>query len=452
MVYYPATLPYTPGAPLVGHLFQAMRRGIFPLVREHWLRHRDAFSIRVGPVQLATFIHPDAVERILLTQRPDFIKGSSYDIIRSLLGDSVVTVEGARWKRQRQTIQPCMNRSFLEDFCEPMVRATADMVEDWAARGVRVLDIYPEMIRLTLRNLGNTLFGVDLGANSLSIQTFAATLEELSRRGNNIVGLPLSWPTPSNLRLRRAVHQLDEFIYALLDARIAARESASFFGSRKSADLIALLLDQGQPLDRKLARDELITMFFAGHETTALALTWTWYLLAMHPGVERRLHDELDRALGGRLPTAADLPRLQYTAQVIQESMRLLPPIWNGSREAARDTELCGYALPRGTIVMMTPYFTHRHPDFWADPEAFQPDRFEPARARRRHKYAYYPFSAGPRLCMGKHFAMMEAQLVMAVVAQRYRFDLRPGYPVEAAYQITLRPRHGIHMIVRRRA
>lgn len=445
-------LPHCPGRPLVGHLFDVMRRGTFPMLRENWLRHGDAFSLEIGRTRFTAFLHPDAVEQILLTKRECFVKGMGYDQIRLLVGDGVLTVEGEQWKQQRRVIQPCMNRSFLVGFADTMVRAAVDMVEDWARRGVQELDIYPEMMRLALRILGDTLFSLDLSQSAdVSTEAFTVALEELSRRGNTLFAPPLSWPTPGNRRLRRALQQLDEIVYDIIDTRAAAKAR----GEAQPADLIALLLDHrdddGHPMDRKLVHDEIITMFLAGHETTALALTWTWYLLSLHPQIERRLHQEVDEVLGGRLPTADDLSSLPYTKQVLQESMRVLPPVWSGGRDVARDTEVTGYPLPKGSLIMLSPYLTHRHPDFWEHPEAFLPERFAPDRLRGRHRFAYFPFSAGPRMCVGNHFTMIEAQLAMAVIAQRYRFDLRPGHLVERDYQITLRPRHGMQMLVRRR-
>ncbi|MEM7156974.1 MAG: cytochrome P450 [Myxococcota bacterium] len=445
-------LPQTPGRPLVGHLFDVLKRGMYPLLREHWLEHGDAFSLRVGPKQLAAFIHPDAVEAIYVTQRASFVKGDGYDAIRLLVGDGVLTVEGETWKQQRRTIQPCMNRSFLKGFATPMVQAAVDMLDDWSDRDVETLDIYPEMLHLALRILGQTLFSVDLRSSAdVSAEAFTVALEELSQRGNQLFAPPLWWPSPSNIRLRRALRQLDEIVYQMIDSRAASRDA----GEEQPADLISLLLDHrdddGQPLDRRLVHDEIITMFLAGHETTGLALTWTWYLLSLHPDAEAQLHEEVDRVLGGRLPTIDDLPQLEYTKRILQESMRLLPPVWSGGRSVSGEVELSGYPLHDGQMAMVCPFLTHRHPEFWSHPEAFDPRRFEAANLRGRHKYAYFPFSAGPRMCVGNHFTMIEAQLVMAVVAQRYRFDLRPGHLVERDHQITMRPRHGMQMLLRRR-
>lgn len=446
-------LPHSPGRPLVGHLFDVMKRGMFPVVREHWLRYGDAFSFKVGPKDIATFIHPDAIEAILVTQRETFIKGDGYDQIRLLVGNGVLTTEGAQWKKQRRTIQPCMNRSFLVGFAEPMVQAAVDLADEWSEQGVDMLDIYPQMLRVALRILGQTLFSIDLSESAdVSTEAFAVALEGLSSRGNQLFAPPLSWPTPGNLRLRRALKQLDEIVYDMIDTRAASKAA----GDPGPDDLISLLLDHrdedGTPLDRRLVHDEIITMFLAGHETTGLALTWTWYLLSMHPGIEAELHEELDRVLGGRLPTIDDLPKLECTKRILQESMRVMPPVWSGGRNVTQDTELCGHPLQGGQMVMMAPYLTHRHPDFWERPEAFWPERFETSNVRGRHKYAYFPFSAGPRMCVGNHFTMIEAQLVMAVIAQRFRFDLRPGHLVERDHQITMRPRHGMQMLIRPRA
>src|SRR5262245_44742619 len=216
----PSTLPRSPGRPLFGHLFEVMQRGMFPVIREHWLRHGDTFGLQVGSKRIATFVHPDAAEAILVTQRDEFVKGVGYEQIRLLVGDGVLTVEGERWKRQRRTIQPCMNRGFLVGMGDTMVRAVAELVDDWARRGETAIDVYPEMMRLALRILGQTLFSVDLSQSAdVSTHAFTVALEELSRRGNSLFALPLRWPTPANRRLRRALRQLDRIVYELIDAR-----------------------------------------------------------------------------------------------------------------------------------------------------------------------------------------------------------------------------------------
>ncbi len=443
------SLPETPGRPLLGHLPDIMRHGTFSVFREHWLTHGEAFAVSVGRRKLLTFVHPDAVEQVLLTQRDGFVKGSGYDQIRLLVGDGVLTVEGERWRQQRRTIQPCMNRAFLVGFADTMVKAAADMAEGWAARGPSLsFDIYPEMLSLALRILGETLFDLDLSRSAdTSTRAFTVALEAISHRGNTLFAPPLSWPTPGNLRLRRALRELAGIVDGMVDARIAARER----GESTPADMLTLLLDHrdedGAPMDRRLMHDEIITMFLAGHETTALALTWTWYLLSIYPEVEARVHAELDEVLDGRLPTAEDLPQLSYLKMVLQESMRLLPPVWSGGRDVVRDTEVCGYPVRRGDTLVLLPFFTHRHPEFWDHPEAFVPERFAPERLKGRHKFAYFPFSAGPRMCVGNHFTMIEAQLAMAVIGQRFRFDVRPGFPVERDHQITMRPRHGMPVL-----
>ncbi len=445
-------LPQTSGRPVFGHFPDLIRTGMFPLLRDHWVRHGDAFKIKVGGKHMAAFIHPDAVETILVSKRQHFFKGGSYDEIRHLVGDGVLTVEGDKWKQQRRTIQPCMNRSFLKGFAEPMVQASVDLVDEWAEAGESSMDIYPQMLHLALRILGQTLFGIDLRDSAdVSTRAFTVTLETVSQRGNTIYAPPLSWPTRANRRFRKALGELDEIVYAMIRGRAEAMER----GEACPTDLISMLLEardeNGEPMDHRLARDEIITMFLAGHETTALALTWTWYLLAMHPEVEQRLHEELEQVLGGREPTFDDLPALKYTKCILQESMRVCPPVWSGARDVVEDTDIQGYAVRKGELAIYVPYLTHRHPEFWSRPEAFMPERFEPDQAKGRHKFAYLPFSAGPRACVGNHFTMIEAQLAIAVIAQRYRFDLRPGHVVEPEYQITTRPRFGMQMLVHRR-
>ncbi len=260
---------------------------------------------------------------------------------------------------------------------------------------------------------------------------------------------PLWIPTPRNLAFKRARAELDRVVYDIIASR--RRRHAP------KGDLLDMLLaareqGSGEGMTDRQLRDEVMTLLLAGHETTATTLTWTWYLLSKHPGAARKLRAELDVVLGGRLPGVGDLPALEYTQRVVRESMRLYPPVWVISRTAIEEDEIGGYTIPAGSILLLSQYAMHRHPDFWENPEGFDPDRFSPERSEGRHRYAYFPFGGGPRLCIGANLAMLETELILAILAQRYRLELLPGHPVEPEPLITLRPRYGMKMMLSRAA
>lgn len=256
---------------------------------------------------------------------------------------------------------------------------------------------------------------------------------------------PLSVPTPRNRRINAAIHTLDAIVQGLIQER---RQRAIERGDVLSLLLLARDEETGQGMSDQQVRDEVMTLLFAGHETTSNLLAWTWFLLATHPEVEQRLQAELDAVLGGRLPTVEDLAHLPYGHRVLEETLRLYPPAWSLARKALVDDKVGGYVLPASTIILMSPYVTHRHPAFWEEPERFDPDRFTPERVAVRPRYAYFPFGGGPRQCIGNTFALMEAHLILATVAQRYRLRLVPDHPVEPQALLTLRPRDGLPMLL----
>jgi cytochrome P450 len=271
--------------------------------------------------------------------------------------------------------------------------------------------------------------------------------EETYRRQFVLFDLPEWVPLPQLRRARQAFRTIERVVTRIVEER--RRTDAP-----EHNDLLAMLLnakdaDTGEPMDDTQLRDEVRTVFLAGHETTANALTWTWYLLACNPDSAKKLRSELARVLGGRVPTVDDLPQLAYTKMVIEESMRLLPPAWTMSREAIADDEIDGYRIPSGSTVVLSQFITQRHPDFWEDPEKFEPERFTPERVHQRHRFAYFPFGGGPRFCIGSNFAMLEAQLVLATIAQRYELDLVRDHPVQPEPLITLRPKYGLVMTLR---
>jgi cytochrome P450 len=407
----------------------------------------DVVRFRVGPYRVFLLRHPDAIQHVLVDNSKSYDKRTrGYDALRSLLGNGLLTSEGEMWRRQRRIAQPAFHRQRVAEFARVMVELTQDMLGRWldvAALG-RTIDMTHEMTALTLRIVARTLLSAEVRDHAEEVGR-AVTL--FSRYADEAVSsvLPLGFPTPLRLRTREATRKLDALIHAMIDER---RKDG-----RERGDLLDMLMhardgETGERMTDRQLRDEVMTIFLAGHETTANALAWTFYLLSLHPGVERRVRAELDAVLGGRAPEFDDLPKLTTLTAVIKESMRLYPPAWMIERRAAADDVVGGYRIPAGSVVLMSPYITHRHPGLWPNPEGFDPDRFVPEAERARPRYAYFPFGGGPRLCIGQPFAMLEGVLVLATILQRYRLSLVPGHPVVPDPLVTLRPRGGILMRV----
>jgi len=344
-------------------------------------------------------------------------------------------------------MQPAFHRQRLADLVGLMGDLTGAMLERWqdvTARD-RSLDIAAEMRRLTREIIVKTMFGVDIGideADAVS-QAFATVTEYVTDQTTAVLLPPQHWPTPRNRQIERAQRLIDEVVYRFIHERRRNTEN--------SGDIISMLLsardqETGEGMSDEQLRDEVRTIFFAGYDTTSNALAWTWYLLAQHPEIEQRMHQELTQVLGGRRPAFEDLPSLTYTRMVIQESMRLYPPGWMTSRTAVVDDEIQGYHIPAGAKIVLSPYVTHRLPAFWEHPDIFDPERFTPERSAGRHRCAYIPFGVGPRLCIGSNLAMLEAPLIVAMVAQSFRLRMVSGHSVDLHPLITLQPRNGLPM------
>lgn len=416
-----------------------------------WREHGDVVGYRLLRQRFYLVAHPDGIKHVLQDNNRNYNKNNvDYRVLRQLLGEGLLTSEGEFWLRQRRLIQPMFHRERILAWGNLMTEAALAMLEHWRepARAGQPLDVAAEMGRLTLRIVARALFSLDIKRHTESITSNLAIANQHFGRLSLISVLLPFFPTPENLRFRAAVRKLDRIAREIIRARRSAAAGQD--------DLLALMLaardERGRPaMSERQMRDELLTLLLAGHETTANALAWTWYLLSRHPEVEANLHDELRSVLRGAPPTTADLPRLPYTRMVVEESMRLFPPAWGISRHAAGDDELGGFHLRKGTNVFLCTYITHRHPEFWPEPERFEPRRFESAEVERRPRYAYFPFGGGPRLCIGNQFALIEAQMVLATVAQHYRLRLVPGHPIEPQPLVTLRPRYGVLMTLQSR-
>jgi cytochrome P450 len=407
------------------------------------------FRFLFSPAYLIS--HPESIKYVLQEHARNYNKDLiTYKMFQPMLGQGLLLNDGPSWLHQRRLMQPAFHRKRLATYGTLMTDATAAMLERWQTCSEREmpLNIAEEMMRLTLRIVGHALFTLDLDQEAGTIGPAVTTLLQLFEDYVFRPFPPVSIPTSRNRRLQRAIRALDQVVYRM----IAERRTLQTEGR----DLLSMLLlaqdeETGQGMNDRQVRDEVMTLLLAGHETTANTLTWTWYLLSQSPEIERRLDTELNEVLGGRVPTVEDLPALKYTRMILEEALRLYPPAPILSRKAIADDELQGYPIAANSMILISPYVTHRHPAFWEEPEQFDPERFRPERSAARPPYAYFPFGGGPRICIGNHFAMMEAQLILATVAQRYRLRLVPGHPVEPQVVVTLRPRYGLPMTIHAR-
>jgi cytochrome P450 len=404
----------------------------------------DIVSIRLGYRRIFLVNHPELIEEVLVSKSKHFSKHFALRLNPLVLGNGLLTSEGEFWLRQRRLIQPAFIRSRLAAYGPTMVRAAERVLKEWKPGETR--DIANEMMRITLDIAAQTLFGSDALDSAGEVREALRFMQEnFVRRFGRIVNIPIWVPTPNNLRARKSVRKLDDIIYGFIRRRRQSKENRG--------DLLSILLhardeDDGKGMTDRQVRDEAMTLFLAGHETTALALGWTWYLLASNPEAEARLADELRDVLGVRPPTVADLPRLRYTEAVVSESLRIMPPVYTIGREAIDECDLGGFRVPRKTTILMSQWVVHRDPRWFTEPEKFQPERWLEDLQNPLPRFAYFPFGGGPRLCVGNTFALMEAALVLATIAQRYRFTLLPGHPIEPVASFTLRPKHGIRAVV----
>jgi len=412
-------------------------------------RQYGAFVRTRLPLQLYFVADPTCIEEILVKKADRFRKDRSSRLLSRVVGNGLLVNEGEPWRRQRRLLQPAFHQRQLQSYAAVMVGAARLASATWQTGQTR--DVHQDMMGVTLNIVAETLFGSDVSTESGHV---GGTISELMEEFGRMLGLaafyqPPAWvPTPRNRRIRASTRKVDKVILGIIDAR-RRRQSAEPQGEPED-DLLSLLIrardeDGGRMTDAQV-RDEAVTLFLAGHETTALALTYSLYLLATHPECQARLADELDRVLGGRTPGLGDLEALKYTDAVVLEAMRLYPPAWGVGRQALTDVEIGGAPFPRGAEFVMSPWVLHRDPKNFDDPEAFKPERWDGDLAHRLPKFAYFPFGGGPRVCIGNRFAMMEAKLVLAVAIQRFRFEATPETELTLMPSVTLRPRHGVRL------
>ncbi len=401
------------------------------------------------PVVIDIYIvtHPDDVKHVLQDNHLNYTKGFNYRRMEPFLGRGLLTAEGEEHLRNRRLAQPAFHRNRISGFADLMGRHTAKMLAAWAPGAP--MDVHAQMMKLTLSVVGEALFSSDISARADDVgSALAQVLEITNHRFESIFVPPKFFPTPENLRFHRALGVLDTLVADL----VAERRKVQAPGNDLLSMLMEARFEDGEAMSDRQLRDEVMTMVLAGHETTANALSWAFYLLSTHPEVERRLAAEVATVLEGRAPGLGDLPKLTYCKQVMEETMRLYPPAWAIGRQTIADDEIGGFHVPKGSDVMLSPYITHRDPRFWDNPEGFDPERFTPEAVARRNKFAFFPFAAGPRQCIGNAFAMMEMQLVLAMVLQKFRVDLVGGQQGVAEPRVTLRPKDGLFVQPRPRA
>jgi cytochrome P450 len=390
--------------------------------------------------------NPDYVKYILQDNYKNYIRGRSVETGRVLLGNGLPLTDGDFWLRERRMLQPAFHRERLGKLVDTVTTVIDTFMQDWSGKAeqAQILDVDDEMMRLTLTTIIKSMFSspIDDKIPSLS-HAFQAASRFMLWRSQQMIQLPLSVPLPRHVEYNRALKVLNETIYPLIaDGRKHPKD-----------DLLGMMLemhdaDTGEGLSDQQARDEVVTIFFAGHETTAAALAWGFYLLSQHPEVEERVRLELERVLNGRKPTFADLPRLTYMQQVINEVLRLYPAAYLFAREAIVEDVLDGYPIPANTLIFISPFVGHRDAKYWPDPDRFDPERFTPEQVASRPRHVYYPFGEGPHVCIGNSFAVMEMQLILAMALQRFRLRLVPDQQIALNPEATLRPKYGIKMTV----
>ena len=444
----PRLPPGPRGVPILGML-PALRRDPLHAFMDAAVRFGDVAFFKIGSRRGYLITNPSDVRHVLQDNARNYRKSPLYQKLRASLGDGLLTSEGAFWLRQRRIAQPAFHRQRIETLAGVMADAAAETAAHWKTLAAQrhPVEIGNEMMRLTRTVVLRSLLGGDLGPYAATIDAAWATINQQIAESFWSLGITDWLPTPR----KRRFHAARAVLHGAVDHLIQERRR---HGS-ETPDLLSMLIaardeETGESMTDLQIRVEVTTFLLAGQETTALALTWLWYLLSQHESPRQRLAEELDGVLRGRRPEYSDLANLPYTRMVIDETMRLYPPAWGFSRQALEDDRLGGYELPRGWLAFVIPYVLHRLPAYWEDAEQFEPERFSPERSADRAKFVYVPFGAGPRQCIGNHFALIEMLLVVATLAQRFSLRLVPGHRVEPNALITLRPRFGMPMFIDR--
>lgn len=443
----PPTLP--------GYLFfnpKEIRERPIEFYSRLWKEYGDFVRLPILPnYQMFSVTHPDFAEHVLSTHQERYAKA---DLVNKplimMMGESILTSEGDFWLKHRRLMQPAFHMKQLANLTEVMVRCTESFLKEWENKpDGEVIDIAAETLKLTLKIAGQTLFSKDISdENSVLGQAFRTGFEFINYKMNNMFTEPLWFPSARNRRFHQAKQTLNQLVLDIINSR---RENP-----QESHDLLSMLMatrdeETGEGMSDEQLQNEVITLLVAGHETVASSLAWTWYLLAEYIDITERVQDELETVLNGNYPSFEKLPQLEYTRRVFDETLRLYPPVWGVVRTPRQDDEIQGYSLSKGSLVNVISYLIHRHPDFWSNPNEFNPDNFTPQQINQKPKFSYLPFGGGQRICIGKNFALMEAAIIMAMVLQRFKIELISNQVVELDPTFTLRPKYGIQVRIWKR-
>lgn len=404
-------------------------------------RYGDVMRLRLGPMLIHFLYHPDEVRRVLYSHQKNYLRGWHYRLLHQLFGDNLIVSEGDHWRRQRRLAQPAFQHQRLHDYAAIMTDATCQLLSRWeeATASGQALDVGPEMAGLALTIAGRTLFDRDVSGEADVVgQSFGVISEYLRYRFDHpFTALPTRVPTTANRRFYQAAGTLNQLVLALIRERRSE--------GRDHGDLLSMLMqardeETGEGMTDDQLRSEALAFLIAGHETTATGLTWVCYCLASHPLIQQQVRAEIAAVCGEHNPSLTQVLQLDITRRVVEESLRLYPPIWAVSRQVVADDEVGGFHLPANSTVMLSPFVTHRHPDIWPEPDVFDPERFSPERVAARPKCAYFPFLGGPHQCIGNEFAMLEMRLIVALVMQRFHLELLPDQAIRPVASLTLRP------------
>lgn len=448
----PGVVPGPQGYPLVGSL-PKVRKDPLQFLVQAARQYGDLICLGgMGSQKFFLVNNPYDIEYVFKTNHRNYTKGANFQLLKSFAGEGLFLSEGSFWRSQRKLMLPAFHVPRLAALAPVITGATETMLARWATFAERrqAFDVEREMMHLSLEISVKVLFGTEVKDRHAEVvrRSVATAFEYLHNRVWSLAAVPSWMPTPSNLRFQRAIAALDEVIYEIINDKRRTGADGS--------DVLSMLLgmrdeETGEGMPDRQIRDEVVTMLVAGHESTAITMAWTLYLLSKHAFIERHMQEELDETLGNRAPAFADLPKLGYLSRIIKESLRLYPPFWMLTRSPIEDDEVGGHTIPAGSVLMCSPYVTHRNPDFWPNPEAFDPDRFTPERSAGRPQLAYFPFGGGPRLCIGMRMAEYQITMMLATILQKYSLHLLPGRRVEPEATISLRPKGGLWMTLHER-
>lgn len=442
-----APLPPGPKGNLIFTERKALKNDVVGLLQRTITKYPGVSRLKIGPMNIVIVSKPEYIERVF-TDTEYFSKGKENFKMRFLLGLGLLTNEGQFWLKQRRLMQPLFHKQRLQGFVQSITQCTAEMLSDWDSRKATQLDIHEEMTKVTLGIVSRTLMSTDASGEFKKVSdALEMLMKGLTRRNRGIIAFPYWVPTPMNIQMKGNRKLLWDAMYNMIAARRAS--------TQKFDDLLTMLMevedaDTAERMTDEQLKDELITMFLAGHETTANAMSFAFYLLAKNPEARQRVAQEYTALATEGVMDYQDLGKLDYTTRVVKEAMRLYPPAWGILREALHDTIIGGYRIKKGDSLVVAPYAMHRDPLYWDSPEKFDPDRFLPENIKQQHKYTYFPFGGGARMCIGTNFAMMEMQILLGLVASRYSFGLVNDTQLELEPLITLRPKNGLVLGIER--